>query len=510
MKEPEILVSHYGGQYAEIIVRLLRESGYRAALIPWQKVAGWVNLRRPKCIILSGGFASVYEEDAPTLERALVDLHVPILGICFGMQVVVHEAGGTVAAAKDEAEFGPEITIALGDSPLFADVPRNITALSSHGDHVTTLPPGFKAIATSWGGTQIEAVENRARRIFGVQFHPETDHTPYGAQILTNFVRNIAHCEMDWRPTNLLGEIQDAMREAVGEGEIIACGFSGGLDSSTITAALTPIFGDRFKSVCINAGQLRHNELPEIQRNAEAVNANLHIVSVEDYFFDEIFGRVKKTAPPYDPKHKRGVFTHGYVTEFEKFIARVGARHFVQGTLAPDRIESGIIKDHHNVGWEIKGCRRHDPLQHLFKYEVRELARSMNLPEGIVNRQPFPGPGLFVRVLEWPTRENIALVRWLDHVTTNVVKDAGDYEKISQLVVGLVPLKMTGVRGDKGAYLRAAIVRPMVTRDFMTATGFYFAGKVWRQIETALVRHPQIGSVCYNGTSKPPATIELE
>ncbi|MEK7471328.1 MAG: glutamine-hydrolyzing GMP synthase [Patescibacteria group bacterium] len=518
MNDIQILIVDYGSQYTLIIGRTLRELGVRSIILPLNKVDGWLKNNIPKAVILSGSNWSVHNEGAPELPKILNatlknnNKKYLILGICYGMQLLAHKQDGIVARPLDHREYGPATVTLNTTHPLFNGVPKKTKVWASHGDTVTKLPKGFTSIATSGG---IAAMSNKDNNIFGIQFHPEVVDTKEGKKILQNFL-NMANCKKDWNPINLIHEIQKEVLDIVGEkparrgGEKVILGVSGGVDSTTLAAILAPVLGRRLICIAIDTGGLRQGEIIELKSNTKSAGiTSLKIISAGDKF-------IKNISTTIDGEEKRAKFRNVYKRIFEEQIKKAGAKFIVQGTLATDIIESGkigesaMIKTHHNVGlnWKVEDLH---PFRNLFKYEVRELARVLKLPKVISERNPFPGPGLFLRIVGTPvSKEKLNLVREADKTVADILKKYDIDKDISQLIVALLGVNSVGVKGDERVYGHSLAIRAVQTVDFMTAKGYYFPEVVMEEITNTLTKHKDIVRVFFDMTPKPPATTEFE
>ncbi len=508
MKPIQILVVDMGSQYTLVIGRTLRELGFRAAVLSPGKVESWLKSNKPKAIILSGGSASVYEDNSPKPPKNILKLNVPILGICYGMQWLAHKTGGRVVAHHERKEYGEAVVRFDTKDLLFQGIKGKNVVWASHGDSVEKVPAGCKIIARSQDAKVIEAMSSPTKLIWGVQFHPEVTHTKEGKKILVNFLKRIAKCEKDWQPADIVNDIRNETARIAAQKKAII-GFSGGVDSTTLSAVLAPVFGNKLLAVCINTGGLRRNELEEIKFNAEAAGINLKIEKAAARFRKAI-GRQTHS----ELKRKRFKKLYGRILEEE--AKRFKADFIVQGSLATDLIESGsagkadLIKSHHNVGLNLKVKELH-PFRNLFKYEVRELARSLKLPSSVSERQPFPGPGLFIRIIgEPPKKDKLDIVRWADGEVTDILKKQKAYDSVSQLIVALDCQRTVGIKGDGRVYAYSIIVRGVRTLDFMTAEGVQFPANVRREISSTVTKHPKIVRVFFDETNKPPATTEME
>ncbi|MFA6999510.1 MAG: glutamine-hydrolyzing GMP synthase [Candidatus Paceibacterota bacterium] len=519
MNSIQILIVDYGSQYTLVIGRTLRELGVRSIILPPKSVDKWLTNNTPKAVILSGSNFSVHNEGAPEIPVSLditgkdKDKQYLILGICYGMQLLAHKLGGIVERPLANREYGPaEVTLDI-THPLFKGVSVKTEVWASHGDTVTTLPVGFTSIATSGG---IAAMTDENNRVMGIQFHPEVSDTKEGKKILQNFL-DISGCEKDWNPTNLINEIQKEVLDIVNtknkevpDKPNVILGVSGGVDSTTLASILTPILKERLICVAIDTGGLRAGELEELKVNVKSAGVeNLVVVKAGEEFIENV-------GKSIDGEEKRAQFRNVYKRIFEEQIVKYNASFIVQGTLATDIIESGkagesaMIKTHHNVGLSFEVEDLH-PFRNLFKYEVRELARAMNLPSAIYARNPFPGPGLFLRIVGTPvTSERIELVRQADKTVNDILKKYDVAKDISQLIVALLGVKSVGVKGDERVYGYSLAVRAVQTVDFMTAKGYYFKEEIINEITNALTKYKDIVRVFFDFTPKPPATTEFE
>ncbi len=508
----KVVVVDHGSQYTPVIERTLREIGYRSVVLPPKRADEWCKKYPVRAVILSGGPSSVYEEGAPEPPRGILELmldgqSVPVLCICYGMQWVANHLGGKVESVQDAKGYGADEVRIVKDSMLFTGVGQSMHVWASHGDTVTRVPEGFSVSAISGGS--IAAMENEEGTIYGVQFHPEVVDTPDGKRILRNFLDDIAGCRRDWEPGSMIEEIRSPLITEIGHNERVIFGFSGGVDSTALAALAAPVLRNRLTAVTIDGGQFRENELEEIRHHAHCVGVNLAVVDLCSEFDSVMQGTI-------DAEEKRRRFKGVYAGVFRKIAAETGASIIIQGTLAPDRIESGdlggaLIKSHHNVGLDLGNLQQAHPIDHLFKYEVRELARKLGLPDSICNRQPFPGPGGFIRVNGIPaTQANLAIWCWAQARVEEILKHHGVYYTLSQVVVGLNGVKTVGVKGDDRVYGYSIVVRAVQTVDFMTARGVHFDEAIEDEIATVLTRHRDIVRVYFDPTNKPPGTTEFE
>lgn len=505
---PRVLVMELGSQYTLLIERTLRELGVRSAILSPRQAESFISTNSLDLIILSGGHQSVYDEDAPEIPHDVLKLRrsrgvlVPVLGICYGMQWMAMERGGRVERSKPE--FGPEIIDVDELGELFQGTPKRQRVWMSHGDSVVRVPRGFRVLARSESGL-VAAMQNK--HMLGVQFHPEVPHSEWGKTILRN-VLQFAGCKPDWQPTSIVDEIRGKAEDTL-SGQKVLLGYSGGVDSTTVATVLTPVFGERLLPVVIDGGNLRAYDPEEIAVNAKAAGIAPRVVYAEPAFQHELL-RIT------DAERKRRKFKEVYREILGREGATFGASVLIQGTLAPDKIESGVtggdtIKSHHNVGLVIPGLTQWHPFENLFKYEVRAIAEALGLPPCVYNRQPFPGPGLFIRVVGVPaTPRTLEICRWADDEVRKVLTRHGVYERISQLVVALIGTKTVGVKGDGRSYAYPVVVRAVQTIDFMTADGVHFAEEVAQACTKAVTVHPDINRVWFDPTPKPPGTTEME
>ncbi|MFQ5553821.1 MAG: glutamine-hydrolyzing GMP synthase [Acidimicrobiia bacterium] len=505
----KVLVVDLGAQYAQLIARRVREAHVYSEIVPRDIGAAEVKTLDPVGIILSGGPASVYAEDAYEVDPALFDLGIPVLGICYGHQVLAHVLGGTVAR-NDVAEYGGTTLQSYGGG-LFTDLPAEMNVWMSHRDAVVGAPDGFRVTGAT-GDSPVAAMEDPARRLYGVQFHPEVAHTPHGRDILKRFLYSVCHARPTWTHVGIIEQAAAAIRASAGDGSVI-CGLSGGVDSSVAAALVHKAVGDRLVCVFVDHGLLRRGEAEQVE---ETFRANFHVnllhVRAEDRFLDALAGVT-------DPEQKRKIIGETFIRVFEEVAAEIeDARHLVQGTLYPDVIESGTsdaakIKSHHNVGGLPADMELSliEPLRDLFKDEVRAIGEELGLPEKIVWRQPFPGPGLAVRIIGEVTRERLDILRAADAIVLEEIRKAGLYRRIWQTFGILPAIRTVGVQGDGRTYAYPLIVRAVSSDDAMTADWVRLPYEVLERISSRVINEvPGINRVAYDVSSKPPATIEWE
>lgn len=509
-KETQILIIDLGSQYTEVIRRSLRYLGFHSVIISPDESLDLIKKNKPKGIILSGGSMSVYDTNTPKISEEILQQQIPILGICYGMQWLAYvNDKNSVHKAKEGKSYGPVKITLNNKSKLFKTLGKNINAWSSHGDSVKRAPKGFKVLATSKEGKVIEAMECEKQKLWAVQFHPEVEQTEDENIILNNFVLDICGCKKDYSKQNLIKEIQEKTKKALGDGTAII-GVSGGVDSTTLGAILAPVLGNKLKAFLIDTGGMRENEIETITQIAKKAKINLQVV---DQYKDRFITEISKTI---DAEEKRKRFRKVYGDVFREVARSHNATYMIQGTLATDLIESGslgksaLIKTHHNVDLNL-GLKEIMPLADLFKFEVRELARIFKLDELLACRQPFPGPGLYLRIVGVPVSEELLeIVREADAEVKIILEKHKLYDRISQTIVALLGINSVGVKGDGRVYGYSLVVRNVKTTDFMTTKGFYLTPNICDEIISALVQHPKIVRVFFDFTSKPPATTEFE
>jgi GMP synthase (glutamine-hydrolysing) len=514
-KASEVIVLDYGGQYSQLIARRIRDCGVFSELLPHHVGFEEVAKRKPRGIVLSGGPASVYAPGAPRLERDLLDLGVPVLGICYGMQLLVHELGGRVEQAE-VGEFGRSELTVSEPGVLLAGMPTEQTCWMSHRDTVFEAPAGFTALASSTA-SPVAAIEDRARGVYGIQFHPEVVHTPYGQEILTRFLTEVCGCERTWSPASIAEDQIARIRRQVGSGRVI-CGLSGGVDSSVAALLVHRAVGDQLTCVFVDHGLMRKDEGEQvIGAFRDTFKVPLVAVDAERRFLEKLKGIT-------EPEAKRKAIGAEFIRVFEEEAAKISAtepaRYLVQGTLYSDVIESGggtgaaTIKSHHNVGGlpEDMQFELVEPLRALFKDEVRAVGAELGLPERLVWRQPFPGPGLAIRVVGGEaTKQRLDVLREADHILQEEIRKAGLYRELWQSFCVLPDVRTVGVQGDERTYGHVVVIRAVTSDDAMTAD---WARLPYELLETIASRMMgelrEVNRVVLDITSKPPGTIEWE
>jgi GMP synthase (glutamine-hydrolysing) len=509
----EVLVLDFGGQYSQLIARRIRECGVYAELLPHDTGLDLIGERGPRALVLSGGPASVYSEGAPELRPELLDLGVPVLGICYGMQAMVRSLGGRVEGAE-AGEFGrTELTLTGDGGRLLGGLPSEQQCWMSHRDSVFEPPAGFEALAAS-PGSPVAACEDTERGLYGIQFHPEVVHTPYGQQVLDRFLREIAGCAETWSPESVITEQVERIRAQVGDARVI-CGLSGGVDSATAAALVHRAIGDQLTCVLVDHGLMRKNEASQVVEAMRALGVNLVHVDAEERFLTRLAG-------VDEPERKRKIIGEEFIRVFEDEAAKLEDVGFlVQGTLYSDVIESGgdgrtadTIKSHHNVGGlpEDLGFDLVEPLRMLFKDEVRAVAGELGLPDRVVWRQPFPGPGLAIRIVGGEVnRERLDILRDADAILQEEIKAAGLYRELWQSFCVLPVVRSVGVQGDGRTYAYPIVIRAVTSQDAMTADWARLPYDLLERVSNRIINEvPGVNRVTLDISSKPPATIEWE
>jgi GMP synthase (glutamine-hydrolysing) len=507
-----ILIIDFGSQYTQLIARRVREAKVYCEIHSHRISFNEVKKINPIGIILSGGPMSVYDLDSPAIDNSILELGKPILGICYGLQLICKNLGGKVDSAKDR-EYGKAELSIEGNSLIFEEVKNDSIVWMSHGDYLTNLPQGFSVIGTSHH-SPICAIEDSKRKIYGVQFHPEVIHTVEGEKIVQNFLFKICKARGDWTPENFIEESVRKIKDLVGEAKVI-CALSGGVDSTVAAVMVEKAIGDKLVCIHIDNGLMRKNESKNVEKLfKDEFHVPLIHINASELFLSRLKGIV-------DPEEKRKIIGNTFIEVFETEAKKIkGAEYLVQGTLYPDVIESvsvkgssATIKTHHNVGGlpEKMNLKLIEPFRELFKDEVRNVGRNLNIPNEFIERHPFPGPGLAVRIISEVTEEKLELLRAADEVFINEIKEAGVYNNIWQAFAVLLPIQTVGVMGDARTYENVLALRAVTSVDGMTADWYRFDSNLLAKISNKIINKIRgINRVVYDISSKPPSTIEWE
>ena len=509
-----VIVLNFGSQFAHLIARRIRELGVRAEILPFDMPLAEIKKFGPVGIILSGGPASVLEKDSPRPDAGIFTLGVPVLGICYGHQLIAHMLGGRVTHGSQK-EFGKEVLVLRKRVGLFATLQKRETVWFSHGDQATYLSKGFEVIAST-PQCHYAAFENEEKKIYGIQFHPEVTHTMHGTIVLKNFLFTICKAKKNWRAASLVPTIVAQIRKEVGKSHVVV-GISGGVDSLVAATLIYRAIGDRLHAVFVDTGLLRAGEVEEVSRELRARGfKGLCVVNASSLFL----GRLRGVS---DPEHKRKIIGNTFIEVFEKTIRtklkRYPIKYLAQGTIYPDRIESASlsktaakIKTHHNLALPEKlGFRILEPLRDLYKDEVRKVGLSLHLPKSLIFRHPFPGPGLAIRIVGEVTSDRLRIVRETDAIFIRELRAAGEYDKIWMAFAALLPIKTVGVMGDARTYEYAIALRAVDSVDTMTADWHKIPASLLERISSSIVNNVRgVNRVFYDISQKPPATMEYE
>ena len=508
-----ILVINFGGQYTHLIARRVRELGVYSSIVPYDTTATETKKLAPKGIILSGGPSSVYEKNAPKSDKKILSLGIPILGICYGQQLIAKQLGAKVKPKKIK-EYGKKIIRVRNKKSLLKGLKNKEQVWMSHGDSVTNLPKGFNSLAYT-NTCPIASFGNPEKDIYGVQFHPEVVHTPSGNRILKNFIFDICKCKKDFNIGDLKNKLIEEIKKTVGKNGVIM-GTSGGVDSTVAATLINKAIGSRLHCVFIDHGLIRKNELDEVRENYKKLGLKVHYVNTSKLFLSRLKG-VK------DPEKKRKIIGHTFIEVFQKEANKIKRKYKIrflgQGTIYPDRIESAQpstqadkIKSHHNLTLPKKmHLKVIEPLKEFYKDDVRELGKKLNIPKDLLLRHPFPGPALAIRILGGVTEERLKILREADYIYIEELKKSGFYDKIWQAFAALLPVKTVGVMGDARTYDYIISLRAVTSKDAMTADWSKIPNELLEKISNRIINEVKgVNRVVYDITQKPPGTIEYE
>lgn len=510
MRRRPVLVVNFGSQYVQLIARRVRELGVYSEIVHWDTDIEEIRSKEPYGIIFSGGPASVYAEGAPLPPEEIYDLDVPILGICYGLQVIAYQLGGKVEKSEKQ-EYGRARLKIVKRDPIFEGVPTEFDVWMSHADKVSQLPEGFETLAVSENSPHA-VIASGDKRIYGFQFHPEVVHTTYGKELLANFLYRICKAQRNWEMGDFIEEKIKEIRETVRDSKVIAA-LSGGVDSTVASVLVHRAIGDRLHCFFIDHGLLRLGEREEVERSLRSLGLPLTVVDASELFLERLKGIE-------DPEEKRRIIGNTFIEVFEREAKKVeGAEFLLQGTLYPDVVESaGIkgaakIKTHHNVGGlpERMHLRLLEPFRELFKDEVRKIGKLLGVPKEILGRHPFPGPGLAIRIIGEVNREDLEILRRADHIFIEELKKNGFYDRVWQAFAVLLPIRSVGVMGDVRTYEKVIALRAVESTDGMTADWYRFPYDFLDHVMRRIINEVRgVGRVVYDVSSKPPSTIEWE